>query len=63
MNTHATIQLLLETVFSTRSLQRGYKEDDWGDRVKTRMEEGSNTPTVVLRVVGGDEKGTQCFGV
>jgi hypothetical protein len=24
---------------------------------------GSNTSTVALRVVGGDEKGTQCLGV
>jgi hypothetical protein len=28
-----TIELLLETVFSTRSVQRGYKEDNWGDPV------------------------------
>jgi hypothetical protein len=27
------------------------------------VEAGSNTSTVVLRVVGGDEKGTQCLGV
>jgi hypothetical protein len=27
------------------------------------MEAGSNTTTVALRVVGGDEKGTQCLGV
>jgi hypothetical protein len=26
--------------------------------VKTRVEAGSNTPTVTLRVVGGDEKGS-----
>jgi hypothetical protein len=26
---HATIEVLLETVFSTRSVERGYKEDDW----------------------------------
>jgi riboflavin synthase len=24
------IKLLLETVFATRSMQRGYKEDNWG---------------------------------
>jgi ribosomal protein S5 len=40
-----TIELLLETVFSTRSVQRG-------------VEAGSNTSTVTLRVVGGDEKGS-----
>jgi hypothetical protein len=28
-----TIALLLETVFSIRSLQNGYKEDNWGDPV------------------------------
>jgi hypothetical protein len=27
------------------------------------VEAGSNTSTVSLRVVGGDEKGTQCLGV
>jgi hypothetical protein len=29
----------------------------------SRVEAGSNTSTVNLRVVGGDEKGTQCLGV
>jgi hypothetical protein len=28
-----------------------------------RVEVGWNTSTVALRVVGGDEKGTQCLGV
>jgi hypothetical protein len=27
-DTHATIEVLLETVFSTRSMQRGYKEEN-----------------------------------
>jgi hypothetical protein len=27
------------------------------------MEADSNTSTVALRVVGGDDKGTQCLGV
>jgi hypothetical protein len=27
------------------------------------VEAGSNTSTVALRVIGGDEKGTQCLGV
>jgi hypothetical protein len=31
--THATIEVLLETVFSTWSVQRGDKEDNWGDGV------------------------------
>jgi hypothetical protein len=30
-DTHATIEVLLETVFSTRSVQSGYKEDNWGN--------------------------------
>jgi hypothetical protein len=29
---------------------------------KFRVEAGLNTSTVALRVVGGDEKGTQCLG-
>jgi hypothetical protein len=28
-----TIELLLETVFSTQSVQMGYREDNWGDPV------------------------------
>jgi hypothetical protein len=32
-NIHAIIELLLEMVFSTRSVQRGYKEDNWNDPV------------------------------
>jgi hypothetical protein len=31
--------------------------------LKTSVEEGTNTSTVTLRVVEGDEKGTQCLGV
>jgi hypothetical protein len=30
---------------------------------KARVEAGSNTYTVSLLVVGGDENGTQCLGV
>jgi hypothetical protein len=30
---------------------------------KFNVEAGSNTSTVALRVVEGDEKGTQCLGV
>jgi hypothetical protein len=32
-NHASTIELLLETVFSTRSVQRVYKEDNWGNPV------------------------------
>jgi hypothetical protein len=27
-----TIELLFETAFSTRSVQRGYKKDNWSDQ-------------------------------
>jgi hypothetical protein len=57
-NTQATIELLLETLFSTRSVHMGYNGDNWEDSVRTRVEAGSNTSTVTLRVVGGDEKGS-----
>jgi hypothetical protein len=30
-NTHRTIELLLEKKFSTRSVESGHKEDNWGD--------------------------------
>jgi hypothetical protein len=30
---HATIEVVLETEFSIRSVQRGYKEDNWSNRV------------------------------
>jgi hypothetical protein len=35
---HATIEVMLETVFSTRSVQRGYKEDNRGNRVSSVLE-------------------------
>jgi hypothetical protein len=42
---HATIEVMLETVFFTWSVQRGYKEDNRGDRVssvwKSVMKRGS----------------------
>jgi hypothetical protein len=36
-NTHAAIELLLENVYSTRSVQMGYKEDNWGDPVSWEL--------------------------
>jgi hypothetical protein len=36
-DTHA-IQVLLGTVFSTRSVQRGYKKDNWDNRVSSVWE-------------------------
>jgi hypothetical protein len=32
-----TIELLLEMVFCTQSMQRGYKEDNWGDPVSLEL--------------------------
>jgi hypothetical protein len=55
-DTHAAIEELLEAVFSERSMPRSQ------DSVALE-EAGSNTFIVALRVVGGDEKGTQCLGV
>jgi hypothetical protein len=52
-----TIDLLLETVFSIRSMQSGYKEENLGNPYP-RVEAGSNTSTVALRVEGGNEKGS-----
>jgi hypothetical protein len=59
---HAAIELLLETVFSTLSVQEDYKEDSWGDPVSSRVDAGWITSTVTVRDIGGDEKGTQCLG-
>jgi hypothetical protein len=35
-----------------------YKEDNWNKNRQPRVEAGSNISTVILRVVGGDEKGS-----
>jgi hypothetical protein len=32
-----TTELLLETVFSTRSVQRAHKEENWGDLVSSQL--------------------------
>jgi hypothetical protein len=48
--------LTIEAVFSVASVRSGYKEVT-SPRV-TRVEAGSNTSTVTLRVVGGDETGS-----
>jgi hypothetical protein len=37
-DTHATIEVRLETVFSTRSVQRSYKEGNWANRVSSLRE-------------------------
>jgi hypothetical protein len=51
-----TLEELLQKVFYTRSVQIGYI-------TRTPAEAGSNTSTVAMRFVGGDEKGTQCLRV
>jgi hypothetical protein len=38
MHKHATIKALLETMYSIRSVERGYKEDNWGNRVSSVRE-------------------------
>jgi hypothetical protein len=45
-------------VFYMRSMPRCYNRDSWRRLRCTRVEAGSNTSTVTLRVVGGDEKGS-----
>jgi hypothetical protein len=62
-NKHATVEELLETVFFIRPTW-GYtascrRHFQW----VTRVEAGSNTSAVALRVVGRAEKETQCLGV
>jgi hypothetical protein len=38
---------------------RSYLEVNWRYNAVTRVEAGSKTSTVALRVIGGNEKGTQ----
>jgi hypothetical protein len=45
------------------SASRLYNEDLTQLELDARVEVGSNTSIVVLRVVGGAEKGTECLGV
>jgi hypothetical protein len=35
MDTHATMEALLKTVFYTQSVQRGYKEDNWRNKLSS----------------------------
>jgi hypothetical protein len=48
----------MEVVFSVRSVLKKYKGGDSCVSHLSRVEAGSNTSTVTLRVVGGDEKGS-----
>jgi hypothetical protein len=63
-NKHATIDKPLEKMFSVKSVPRLYSEDSREVEVEDdHVETESNTSTVALWVVGGDEKGTQYLGV
>jgi hypothetical protein len=55
-DTHETTELLLETVFSIRSVKVVIKKIIGATKLVACVEAGSNTSTVTLRVVGGDEK-------
>jgi hypothetical protein len=52
-DTHAIREELLEAVFSVLSVPRLHNEDHLSQA----------DSTVALRVIGSDEKGTQCLGV
>jgi hypothetical protein len=43
-DTHATIEVLLEAVFSTQTEQRGYKEGNWGNQISFVREVGREPP-------------------
>jgi hypothetical protein len=43
MDIQATIEVLLETVFYTRSMPRSYKEDNWGKKVSSVQESVKKT--------------------
>jgi hypothetical protein len=62
----ATKEGLLEAVFIVGSTPRLYSQDPRPAEFKEfspSVEAGSNTSTVALRIVQGDEKGTQCLRV
>jgi hypothetical protein len=50
-------------VFYTLYVPLCYKREMFKVQPVFRVDAGSNNSTVALRVVGGDEKGTQCLGV
>jgi hypothetical protein len=57
-HTSVTTDLLLKMGFSTQSVERAFKGRQLGQPSFTRMEAGSNTPTVTLQVIGSDKKGS-----
>jgi hypothetical protein len=52
-----------EETISTLSVPRCYNQNQTASDHYPRVEAGSNTFTVALRVIGGDEKETQCLGL
>jgi hypothetical protein len=57
-NKHATIEELLEMMFSIWSHPRLFGKLLLTAAVNSCVEAGSNTSTVTLQVIGGDEKGS-----
>jgi hypothetical protein len=54
----ATIEKLMEAVFCMRSVPRCYDEQGKSEERAARVEAGTNASTVILLVVGGNEKGS-----
>jgi hypothetical protein len=50
-DTHVAVEVLLETVFCTRSVQSGYKDDSWGNRVSSVRESVKVHKTFMLNAV------------
>jgi hypothetical protein len=57
------IHCLATDVFYMDPLETMYKQSSRKSGIRSCVEAGSNTSTVDLRVVGGEEKGTQCLRV
>lgn len=57
-HTEEIMQVLLETLFSVRSMKRICKESQLGFKTDIPCGGGLNASTVTLLVVRGDEKGT-----
>jgi hypothetical protein len=55
-DTHAIIEVPLETMLTTRAVQRGYEKNNWSKN-SSGVEAGSNTVTVNPWVISDDEKG------
>jgi hypothetical protein len=53
----------MKQTFSVQPVPGLHNEGSCSAVLSSHVEAGSNISTVVLRVVGGDEKGTQCLGL